>query len=156
MAQMTTNTTGTQPVLEIKVLGDTAVLTVPCLQDVTINASTGVYSYTAFCSADVKKLTTPGDNAIETNVVIDDVAFFGDATATANSAPRLGIFGISQNKVEIEFTLYWAGKTAGDDYISTGTGFISSLAPTVSPEAPLWITPMSIAVNGSMTTSKTG
>jgi hypothetical protein len=156
MAHIKTNTTGTQPVLEIKALGTSAVLVVPCLQDITINASTGVFSYTAFCSADTLKLTTPGDNSVETNIVIDDVAFFGDELAAANSAPRLGVFGLSQNKVEIEFTLYWAGKTAGDDYITTGAGFISSLAMTTSPESPIWVTPMSIAVNGSMITSKEG
>lgn len=156
MAHIKVNESGTQPVLEIMVKGDTTVLTVPCLQDITINASTGVYSYTAFCSADTLKLTTPGDNAIETNIIIDDEAFFGDVAADADTAPALGVFGLSQNKVEIEFTLYWAGKTDDDDYITVGSGFISSLAPTVSPEAPIWITPMSIAVNGSMTTSKTG
>ena len=158
MAHITVNKTGTQPVLEIYVVGDTTnVLTVPCLQDITINNSTGVYSYTAFCSQDAKKLTTPGDNSIDTNLVVDDTAFFGDSVAVADSAPRLGIMGLSQNKVEVTFKLYWAGKSAlTTDALTTGNGFITSVAPTVSPDAPLWLSPMTIAVNGALTTGRTG
>ena len=158
MAHISVNKTGTQPVLEIYIVGDTTnVLTVPCLQDITLNNATGVYSYTAFCNADSLKLTTPGDNSIDVNVVVDDVAFFGDALATADSAPRLGVMGLSQNKVEVTFKLYWAGKSAlTTDAVTVGNGFITSLAPTVSPSAPVWMSPITIAVNGSMTTQRNG
>ena len=154
MAHITTQNVSNFPVLELSTVGDTTnTLTVPCLQDITINNSTGVYSYTAFCSVDTQKITTPGDNSIEANIVIDDNAFFGLATAPADSAPRLGVVGLSQNRTEVTFKLYWAGKTTGStDIMSSGNGFITSLAPTVSPEAPIWLTPVSIAVNGGMTT----
>ena len=158
MAHITTQSPDKFPVLEVTVKGDTTnVLTVPCLQDITINNSTGVYSYTAFCSVDTQKITTPGDNSIEANIIIDDVAFFGLATAPADSAPKLGIAGLSQNRLEVSFKLYWAGKTAGTtDLVSSGDGFITSLAPTVSPEAPIWLTPITIAVNGAMITARNG
>ena len=158
MAHIFVNKTGTQPVLEINVKGDTTnILTVPCLQDITLSASTGVYSYTSFCQTDMSKLTTPGDNSIETNAIVDDIAFFGDEAATADSAPRLGVFGLSQNKVEVTFKLYWAGKTAGTtDLVTTSDGFITSLAPTVSPDSPVWMSPVTIAVNGAMTSARNG
>jgi hypothetical protein len=158
MAHITTQSPDKFPVLEINVVGDTTnILTVPCLQDITINNSTGVYSYTAFCSVDTQKITTPGDNSIEANIVIDDDAFFGLTSAPADSATKLGIAGLSQNRVEVAFKLYWAGKsTAATDLMSTGTGFITSLAPTVSPEAPIWLTPVTIAVNGAMVTARNG
>lgn len=157
MAHITTQSTASFPVLELSTVGDTTnILTVPCLQDITINNSTGVYSYTSFCSTDTSKITTPGDNSIETNLVVDDDAFFGLSSAPADSAPKLGIMGLSQNRTEVTFKLYWSGKTAGStDIMSTGTGFITSLAPTVSPEAPIWISPMSIAVNGAMVSTRT-
>jgi hypothetical protein len=157
MARITTQSPDSFPVLELSTVGDTTnILTVPCLQDITINASTGVYSYTAFCSVDTQKITTPGDNSIEANIVIDDDSFFGLASAPADSATKLGIMGLSQNRTEVTFKLYWAGKTtAATDIMSTGTGFITSLAPTVSPEAPIWLSPISIAVNGAMVTSRT-
>jgi hypothetical protein len=39
-------------------------------------------------------------------------------------------------------------------YYYTGVGYISSLAPTVSPEAPVWVSPMTLAVDGDMTVGK--
>lgn len=152
MARITTNTTGTFPVLQISV--DTAnvlasPLSVTCLQDVTITNSTGVFSYTTFCDTDLNKLSTPADNEISTNLVIDSEVFFGNADATANTAPFLGLSKISGDKIEISFRLYYNG-TANGAFYTEGTGFITSLAPTVSPDAPVWVTPMTIAVDGSM------
>jgi hypothetical protein len=153
MARITTNTTGTQPVLQISV--DTAnvsasPLTIACLQDVTITNSTGVFSYSTFCDTDINKLSTPADNEISTNIVIDDEVFFGNASATANTAPNLGLSKISGDKVQVSFRLYYNG-VAEDAYYTEGVGFITSLAPTVSPDAPVWVTPMTLAVDGSMT-----
>jgi hypothetical protein len=42
------------------------------------------------------------------------------------------------------------GNLPNGTYWTSGTGFISSLAPTVSPEAPVWVSPMTIAVDGTM------
>ena len=154
MARITTNTAGTQPVVEIA----TAVsgnITIPCLQDITITNSTGVYTYTCFDEADVRKLSTPADNEISMNIVIDPETYFGNSTATANSAAYFGIATLSTDKVAINFTIYWAGNTAAaTDYVTTGSGFISGLAPTTSPEAPVWVTPITIAVDGSLTNTQ--
>jgi hypothetical protein len=154
MARITVNTTGTQPVIEIST--DTAnianaALSVVCLQDVTITNSTGVYSYIDFCSTDMNKLTTPADNEISTNVVIDDENWFGNSSATANTAAYYGVADISINKIPVSFRVYMNGTTSGAFYYE-GSGFISSLAPTVSPDAPVWVSPLTIAVDGTMTT----
>lgn len=157
MARITTNTSGTQPVIVLSTSVTGGDLTIPFIQDLTITNSTGVYSYTTFTDIDTRKLSTPADNEVSTNVVIDDVAYFGDATATADTAEFLGISSLSVNKTPITFTIYWAGQTSGTtDRITTGSGFITSLAPTTSPDAPVWVTPLTIAVDGTMTTSTTG
>lgn len=153
MARITVNTTGTQPVIEIST--DTsnianAALSVTCLQDVTITNSTGIYTYTYFCSTDVNKLTTPADNEISTNVVIDDEVWFGNSSATSNTAPNLGVADISINKIPVSFRVYLNGTSTGAFYYE-GVGYISSLAPTASPEAPVWVSPLTIAVDGTMT-----
>jgi hypothetical protein len=57
---------------------------------------------------------------------------------------------MSINKNTIDFEIYWNG-TANGAYFYSGTGFITSLAPTTSPEAPVWVTPLTIAVDGSFT-----
>lgn len=153
MARITVNTTGTQPVIEVSTdvsnVANSA-LSIVCLQDVTITNSTGVYSYTDFCNTDIQKLTTPADNEISTNIVIDDEVWFGNSGAGNTTAAYFGISGLSIDKTPISFRVYWNG-TANGAYYTEGTGFISSLAATVSPEAPVWVSPVTIAVDGSMT-----
>ena len=158
MARITTNTTGTQPVIIIGLTGANlananVAITVPFVQDLTITNSTGVYSYTTFSDVDMRKLSTPADNEASTNVVVDNLAYFGNSAATANSAPFLGIASLSTNKDNLDFEIYWNG-TAANAYFYSGSGFITSLAPTTSPDAPVWVTPLTIAVDGAFTVAQ--
>lgn len=151
MARITTNTTGTQPILKVSLESNMGnALTVPFLQDVTVTNSTGVYSYTTFSDVDMRKLSTPADNEISTNVVLDAAVWFGNSSATANSAAFFGLSDISINKRPIYFDIYYSGNATGA-YYTSGTGFITSLAPTTSPDAPVWVSPLTIAVDGSLT-----
>ena len=64
--RITTNTTGTQPVIQIGLTGanlanSSQTITVPFVQDLTITNSTGVYAYTDFTDVDQRKLSTPAD-----------------------------------------------------------------------------------------------
>lgn len=158
MARITTNTTGTQPVIIIGLSGanlanSSVALTIPFVQDLTITNSTGVYSYTTFSDVDMRKLSTPADNEASTNVVVDNLAYFGNSAATANTAPFLGIASLSTNKDNLDFEIYWNG-TAANAYFYSGSGFITSLAPTTSPDAPVWVTPLTIAVDGAFTVAQ--
>lgn len=154
--RITTNTTGTQPIITIGT-GTAPDITVPFVQDLTITNKTGVYSYVNFTDADTRKLSTPADNEVSTNIVLDKETFFGNSAATANSAAHLGIIGMSANKVAINFSIFWAGNAvASTDVYTTGSGFITNLAPVTKPDAPVWVSPLSIAVDGSFTTVVTG
>lgn len=153
MARITVNTTGTQPILNISTdvaNVANAALSVACLQDITVTNSTGIYSWTDFCSTDMNKITTPADNEVSTNMVLDGTVYFGNAGATANTAAFYGVAGLSENKINISWKLFLNGNANGA-YYYTGTGYVSSLAPTVSPDAPVWVSPMSIAVDGTIT-----
>jgi len=155
MARITTNTNGTQPVIKIAYQGANladanVTLTIPYLQDVTITNSTGVYMYTDFSDTDQRKLSTPADNKLATNIIVDSATYFGNSAATANSAVYDGIAVLSTNKVALSFEVYWNGTTTGA-YTYTGNGFITNLAPKTTPTQPVWITPMEIAVDGSYT-----
>jgi hypothetical protein len=35
-------------------------------------------------------------------------------------------------------------------FIYHGKGYLSSVAPTASPDSPVWVSPLTIAVNGDM------
>jgi len=155
MARITTNTTGTQPVIVIGLSGanlanTAATITIPFIQDLTITNSTGVYAYTDFSDADQRKLSTPADNKLSTNVVVDNLAYFGNSAATANTAPFYGIASLSTNKNTLDFQVYWNG-TSANAYFYSGTGFLTNLAPKTSPTAPVWVTPLDIAVDGAFT-----
>jgi len=149
MARITTNTSGTQPVIRVSMTSDMAGnITVPSIQDVTITNSTGVYSYTTFGDVDTRKLTTPADNEASTNIVLDDVTWFGTTGPAGTTAAAKGLLNLSSAKDLIYFEIYYAGNSAGARF-TTGQGFISGLAATTTPDAPVWVSPMTIAVDGT-------
>ena len=160
MARITVNTTGTQPTMLVStdLISNSAnwgnianTLSVTCLQDVTITNSTGIYSYIDFCSGDMYKLTTPADNEISVNMVIDGTVYFGTDPVSPATSTEYGVAGLSNNKVQVQWKLVMNGGNAtANAYYYAGQGYISSLAPTVSPDAPVWVTPMTLAVNGTM------
>ena len=158
MARITVNTTGTQPTLLVST--DTSnvangALSVTCLQDITITNSTGIYSWTDFCSIDTNKITTPADNEITTNIVIDNIGWFGNSAAGNTTAAYNGVSGLSINKIPVSFRIVMnGGANTANAYYYQGVGYVSSLAPTVSPEAPVWVSPLTIAVDGAFTTGK--
>jgi len=170
MAYITVNESGTFPALILStedvanfnvntgnLTGNAnTLLNVTCLQDITITNSTGIFSWTDFCSASINKVTTPSDNEISTNIVIDDEGFFGANAAPANSAQNLGVSGLSQNRVEVAFRIQLnnssnvGANTPANTFFYAGKGYLSSVAPTVSPDSPVWVSPLTIAVSGDM------
>lgn len=121
------------------------VLTVPALQDVTVNATPGTFRWKQLDSLSEKVVTIPSTNSVSVTMVLDDTAFF----TGANSTP--GIFEITNDKTETYFRLYWQGNSSGDKYIE-GYGYLEALAPTVNPDAPVWTSPLTIAVTGDYIT----
>jgi hypothetical protein len=62
------------------------------------------------------------------------------------------LFGLSKNKIKVVFELYLgdtdsgaAGKTI------SGSGYVTGLAPTVSADSPVWVSPVTITVTGDFT-----
>jgi len=172
MAYITVNETGTFPALILStdvansnvgktgngfIAGNSAtLLNVTCLQDVTITNSTGIFSWTDFCSAAINKVTTPSDNEISTNIVIDPVGWFGNGSAGNTTAQYFGVAGLSQNRIEVAFRVQMnnsanvGNAVPANTYYYDGVGYISSLAPTASPDSPVWVSPLVLAVNGDM------
>ena len=148
LIRITTNTTGTQPIIKVSMSQDMAnSITVPFVQDLTVTNSTGVYSYTTFSDADTRKLSTPADNEISTNIVVDVDTWFGTVGDTGTTAAAKGLLNLSGAKDLLYFEVYYAGDATGKRF-TKGEGFITGLAPTTSPEAPVWVSPLTIAVDG--------
>jgi len=114
---------------------------VGAVQDITINNSNGTFSWTQLDSQSQLTVATPATNSIAANIVVDSASFFTAST---------GIFDLSANKTLVYFRVYFNGQAASAKYVS-GSGYITNLAPSVSPTAPVWVTPITIAVDGDLT-----
>lgn len=134
----------TNPILTLtsSVAGD---LALPTLQDVTINNSNDVFTWSQLNESAKLQVVTTSTNSITTNIVVEEDTFFGDGTSTTGSAARLGLIGLSVNKTEVTFEINLGTKTI------SGTGYVSGLAPTVSADSPVWVTPVTITVSGEYT-----
>jgi hypothetical protein len=129
-------------------------LTVPALQDVTINASNDVFTWSQLDSTAKLQVATTSTNSVSMNLVVDPTTFFGsdlDATQSGTVAEQ-GILGLSRNKTLVTFSLKVSEEGASDKFIK-GQGYITGLAPTVSADAPVWVSPITITVTGEFTSS---
>jgi hypothetical protein len=119
---------------------------VPALQDVTVNNSNDVFTWTQLDSGSKRNIATTATNGLDMNIVLDELTFFGNVAATANTAARLGIFNLSKDKELVDFDLF-----IGDGVTISGSGYITGLAPAVSADAPVWVSPITVTVDGDYT-----
>jgi hypothetical protein len=131
-------------------------LNVPALQDVTVNAANDVFTWSQLDSSAKLQVATTSTNSISMNVVVDPATFFGTSltAASTGTAAEQGLLGFSRNKTKIAFALRFLDSvpdgtttTTNDRWIK-GQGYITGLAPTVSADAPVWVTPVTITVTG--------
>ena len=117
---------------------------IPALTDVTINNQAGVFNWTQLDTFSQLAVPTPATNSISANLVLDSTTFFSGSNGVS------GLFDLSNDAVEVNFRVYFNGRGTGAKYVS-GTGYITNLAPTVNPTAPVWVSPITISVNGDFT-----
>lgn len=140
-----------QVTLNIKVSGDTNGLDLPALQDVTVNNANDVFTWTQLDEASKKQIATTATNSLSMNIVLEQDTFFG-TTVAGESAQTSGIFGLSKDKTQINFELYLGDTdTGGTGKTVSGSGYVTGLAPTVSADAPVWVSPITITVDGDYT-----
>lgn len=142
-----------QVTLNVKVSGDTNGLDVPALQDVTVNNANDVFSWTQLDQASKLQIATTATNSLSMNIVVEQDSFFG-STAAGEAAQTSGIFGLSKDKNKVTFELYLGDTdTGGTGKTISGEGYVTGLAPTVSADSPVWVTPITITVDGDYTVS---
>lgn len=141
------NPSVTNPVVVTLSTGIAANLTIPALQNVTINNANDVFTWSQLDSGSKLQVATLSTNSISTNAVLDKTAFFGNTAATANSAAKLGLLGLSSNKTLATFSVNIGDKTM------TGECYITGLAPTVSADSPVWVSPVTLTVSGEYSVS---
>jgi hypothetical protein len=130
-------------------------LAIPALQDMTINSANDVFTWSQLDSTAKKQIATTSTNSISMNVVVDTATFFGTTVAAAitGTIAEQGLFGCSRNKTLINFIIRVENSTT-DTFIK-GVGYITGLAPTVSADSPVWVSPVTITVSGEYTVAAT-
>jgi hypothetical protein len=130
---------------------DSSGLAIPGLQDVTFNAANDVFTWTQLDSKSKLQIATTSTNSLDMNLVLDQDTFFGTGSP-GSTAVTQGIFGLSNNKVRVQFELYLGDESDGSvGKILGGFGYVTGLAPTVSADAPVWVSPITITVDGDFT-----
>jgi hypothetical protein len=131
-------------------------LTVPALQDVTVNAANDIFTWSQLDATAKKQVATTSTNSLAMNLVVDPTTFFGSTLASTQSdtVAAQGLLGLSRNKTLVTFSLKVEEASAGDKYIK-GQGYITGLAPTLSADSPVWVSPITITVTGEYTASAT-
>jgi hypothetical protein len=144
---------GVEMTLNLSVSGDTADLTVPAIQDITVNNANDVFTWTQLDSGSKLQVATTATNDLSLNLVLDQTVFFGTG-AGADVAVNKGIFGLSKEKTLVHFSLYMGDtSTGGAGKTLAGNGYVTGLAPTVSADSPVWVGPVTITVTGDYTVS---
>lgn len=126
-----------------------AALQIPGLQDITVQNDNDVFTWTQLDLGSKRQIATTATNSISVNLVVDQETFFGNTEAAANTASNLGIFEMSKRKTRVGFSLFLGKESDGEaGKTLTGNGYITGLSPTVSADAPVWVTPVTITVDG--------
>ena len=131
---------------------DATGLSIPALQDITVNAANDVFTWTQLDETAKLQIATTSTNSISMNIVLDQTSFFGTTGSGGSTAAASGIFGLSVDKAKVVFDLYLGDTDAGGaGKIISGSGYITGLAPTVSADSPVWVSPITITVTGEYT-----
>ena len=137
--------------IEIAADGANTALTIPSLQDITVNASNDLFTWTQLDSVAKRNVATTSTNSLTMNLVLNQTSFFGTA-GTGTTATAAGIMGMSTQKDLVSFSLYIGDDSDGNaGKTLTGTGYITGLAPTVSADSPVWVTPITISMDSDYT-----
>lgn len=122
------------------------------LTDITINNSNGSYRWKQLDQSGENVITTNATNTLSSNFVLDPATFFG--TGSGGGAAQDGIFKLSNDRTQVAFLVAPSG-VIDNQTVLMGTGFISALAPTVSADSPVFLSPITIEVNGDYIKYKT-
>jgi hypothetical protein len=117
---------------------------IPALQDISVQNAAGVFNWTQLDEFSQKAVPTPATNSITANMVLDATTFF------SGSGGVPGLFDLQNDAELVYFRVYFNGRVTGAKYVG-GQGYITNLAPTVNPTAPVWVSPLTVSVDGDLT-----
>ena len=128
----------------------TGSLVLAALQDVTVNNANDIFTWTQLDETAKLNVATTSTNSLAMNIVLNQDTFFG--TGVAGTVAGVGIIGLSTEKTLVDFDLFLGKTSAGAaGKTMSGVGYITGLAPTVSADSPVWVSPITLTVTGEYT-----
>jgi hypothetical protein len=88
------------------------------------------------------------NNKVTTNLVVDATAYFGSNTSPTAPASTSGLMNLSTNGTLCSAAI---GPIGGKTL--TANVYVTGLSPTVSSDAPVWVSPVTFTVTGPYTVS---
>lgn len=125
-------------------------LEIVSLTEVTMNMSKDVFVRTQMNYAGKRQFPTTSTYSLATNISIEKDEWKGivaDASNVAGSASVLGLAKLLMNGQKV--TVVW---NMGD-ITHTATGYITGANPSVTADAPVWTTPLTVSIDGDITLS---
>lgn len=147
MSYISVNAPNSQPAIQVStatIASTTTGYSIPALQDITINNAAGVFNWQQLDQFSQLSVPTPATNSITANMVIDPTTFFSGSNGVS------GLFDLQNDATKVYFRVYMNGKLPTAKFIS-GEGYITNLAPTTNPGAPIFVSPITISVDGDLT-----
>ena len=127
-------------------------LALAALQDVTVNNSNDLFTWTQLDSSSKRNVATTSTNSISMNIVLDQTTFFGANATAGGTVANVGVIGLSSAKTLVGFSLYMGNTSAGTaGKTMSGNAYVTGLAPTVSADSPVWVSPVTLSVDGAYT-----
>ena len=127
-------------------------LALAALQDVTVNNSNDLFTWTQLDQTSKKVVATTSTNSISMNIVLDQTTFFGANAAAGLTVANVGVIGLSSAKTLVGFSLYLGNTSTGTaGKTMSGNAYVTGLAPTVSADSPVWVSPVTLSVDGPYT-----
>lgn len=135
-------------------VGLTGSLAVPALQNITINNSNDVFTWTQLDESAKLQIATTSTNSVDMNLVLDKEIFFGANAAAGGTIANVGILGLSTAKSLVNFSVYLGDTSTGATGPTvSGNAYVTGLAPTVSADSPVWVSPITLTVTGEYSVS---
>lgn len=147
-----------QVVVKVKLSGagntSANIVSVPALQNMTINNATDVFTWSQLDSAAKLQVPTTATNSVAMNLVVDHETFFGtNGNISGSTLPTKGLMGVSKSKELVQFSIRASAASGNAVYIQ-GSGYVTSLAPAVTAEQPVFVSPATLAVTGDYTVAE--
>ena len=124
------------------------------LQSITVNNTPGTFRWQTLDSASENVITTVNVNSVSSDFVLDENKFFGVDSAGTDADDK-GVFNLSNEKTQVDVLVAFNG-IREDDHIVIAKGYITGIAPNTTPTAPVWVSPITIEVDGDYTYSQLG